>query len=120
MSTLTSGGFVGGGVVAFLAFAAFWAKSGELRARRQRRKMRCMVRERGDRADVAALKPCLLLLITEVIQVDLLHLISSHGIHADAEVDHQSRQRVAVDQNDLGINLGDIVMRLACEVRSGD
>jgi len=32
-STLTSGGFVGGGVVAFLAFAAFWAKSGELRAR---------------------------------------------------------------------------------------
>jgi len=79
-----------------------------------------MLRERGDRADVAALKPCLLLLITEVIQVDLLHLISSHGIHADAEVDHQSRQRVAVDQNDLGINLGDIVMRLACEVRSGD
>jgi hypothetical protein len=29
MSTLTSGGFVGGGVLAFLAFAAFWAKSEE-------------------------------------------------------------------------------------------
>jgi hypothetical protein len=47
MSTLTNGGFVGGGVLAFLAFAAFWAKSGELRARRHRRKTRRMVRERG-------------------------------------------------------------------------
>jgi hypothetical protein len=46
MSTLTSGGFVGGGVLAFLAFAAFWAKSGELRARRQRRKTRRMGCER--------------------------------------------------------------------------
>lgn len=44
MSALTRGGFVGGWVLAFLAFAAFWAKSGELRAKRQRknaRRMRC-------------------------------------------------------------------------------
>jgi uncharacterized membrane protein YciS (DUF1049 family) len=54
MSTLTSGGFVGGGVLAFLVFAAFWAKIGELRARRQRRKMRRMVRERNAGEDVAA------------------------------------------------------------------
>jgi uncharacterized membrane protein YciS (DUF1049 family) len=46
ISTLTNGGFVGGGVDGFLAFAAFWAKSGELRTRRLRRKARRMVRER--------------------------------------------------------------------------
>jgi len=56
MSTLTNGGFVGGGVLAFLAFAAFWAKSGELRARRQRMKTRRMVRERNAGGDVAALR----------------------------------------------------------------
>ena len=46
MSTLTSGGFVGGGVDGFLAFAAFWAKSGEVRVKRQRKKARRMERER--------------------------------------------------------------------------
>jgi hypothetical protein len=64
MSTLTNGGLVGGGVLAFLAFAAFWAKSGELRARRQRRKARRMVREREAGDDVAAGEmsiPCLVL-----------------------------------------------------------
>ncbi len=51
----TFGGFVrvGGGVLAFLAFAAFWATSGELRAKRQRRKTRRMVRERDEDGDVA-------------------------------------------------------------------